>query len=218
MRKILEGLEEYGLIIRQYFKYECDREELRTPVFYCMSANLPFDSEKTEADDFRWSKDLTIAAAMSVMNYNLFHLIVKREVPRKAIQMQTNYRVGDVVVEGRYRLKGRSFFKGYSHCMILSVCDFSEQNNAVAEKIRKVTDYYSGKEEKVPWFVIICENSVQAAHLSLKIMDKMGSDYQVYFLLANDLEFGENPFHTLQKVRMNGEKVEAENYLIEDWY
>ena len=215
----LKNLETYGIVIRQYYQYESEGEKKNTPTFFCLSAQLPFKIESDRSNmGWIWNKDLRIEDAMAILNFNLFHAILRTDVPHRAIQAQLNYKLGNLIVNGRYKLKSRKFYKGYSHCMVLSSVDFSESNKRVVNDIIKIWEFRESTIEKIPWIIVICENNVQAIHIKESIPEDILRDHELFFVFCGEMEFNESPFEILQAVSRNGEKIISENYIIENWY
>lgn len=220
LRDDLGKLEAYGLVIRQYYKYSCDGEAYRSPVFYSLSPHLPFEfnTEEKKIGCAPWHKELSMAEAMSTLNFNYFHSILKALIPRKAFQAQTNYKVGNLTVNGRYKLKSSKFTRGYSHCIVLSIVDFAEDNKELSKKMKYILDYFEGKMEKLPWFIVLCETSLQASFLTDKIVSEIGDRSEFYFILSSDLDYSENPFHVIQDIRREKAEIISRNLILEDWY
>lgn len=220
LRGELKKLETYGLVLRQYFKYKCENEEYRSPVFYSLSPNLPFEFDACEKKIGcePWNKDLGMAEVMSSLNFNMFHIILKAYFPHKALQAQTNYKVGGIRVNGRYKLKSKKFFGGYSHCIVFSVMDFAEDNQRISKRIKYVLDYFESRAEKKPWFLLLCESSLQASYLTEKISAEIGNRTEVYYILSSDLDYDENPFHVIQSIRKEDGSIISHSLILEDWY
>lgn len=220
--KDLDALSEYGLLVKQFFEGLCEGENVRSETFYCAPPTLPQEMVNPDKkNEFVWSKDIRLASAMSILSFNQFHIALLKNVPGKALQSQIAFMVRKVMVDGRYRLKGRRFFQGYSHMIVLSVRDFSEHNKAVADKVLHIKESYSFGTEKMPWIVLLCENKEQCAHINLKLKQKNETaEMGVYFLLDTDIEFDENPLHILQTYRYgnNGREIVSETFRVEDWF
>ena len=152
------------------------------------------------------------------MNFNLFHLILRGEVPHRAIQARVNYKVNGIIADGYYKLKGKKFFGGYSHCYVLSTVDFSDRNKDAVKRICRIWEHYLGKDEKMPWVVVICENSIQAIHIQENFSEADIEDRGLYFIFAGELEYGENPFQILQSVRREGGAILTDNFVVDNWY
>lgn len=218
LKPSLKQLEEYGIIIRQYYQYEVEGENRRTPVFFCLSPDLPFATENASECTWKWSTELRIDEAMGILNFNLFHLILRGEVPHRAIQARVNYKVNGIIADGYYKLKGKKFFGGYSHCYVLSTVDFSDRNKDAVKRICRIWEHYLGKDEKMPWVVVICENSIQAIHIQENFSEADIEDRGLYFIFAGELEYGENPFQILQSVRREGGAILTDNFVVDNWY
>lgn len=222
LAKDLDALSEYGLLVKQFFEGLCEGENVRSETFYCAPPALPAEMvNRDKKNDFAWSKDIRLASAMSVLAFNQFHLALAGNVPGKALQSQTTFMVKNVMVDGRYRLKGKRFYQGYSHMIVLSVRDFSEHNKAVTDKVLHIKQSYLFGTEKMPWVVLLCENKEQCAHINMKLkQNNETADMGVYFLLDTDIEFDENPLHVLQTYRYgnSGREIVSETFRVEDWF
>ena len=214
----LRQLEEFGIVIRQYYQYETEGEKRRTPVFFCLSSDLPFATENVSGCTWKWTTELRVDEAMGILNFNLFHLILKSDVPHRAIQARLNYKVGGIIADGYYKLKGKKFYCGYTHCYVLSAVDFSDRNRDTVKKICKIWEHYLGKDEKMPWIVVICENSTQAIHIKENFSEADIEDRGLYFIFAGELEYDENPFQILQSVRREGGAILTDNFVVDRWY
>lgn len=216
----LETLSAYGLVIKQFYECRCDGEDLRTEGFYCAAPIQPV-LESQKPGEFVWKKELRIEEAMSLLAFNQFHIALAQHVPKRAIYVRFHCLVRGIRIDGRYHLKGSRYRLGYSHMMALAVRDFTDHNKRIVDNIHKVWEYYAYGEEKVPWFVLICENKLQCATINRRIRSRPDmSDILVFYILDTDLDFRENPLLVLQKFRFAGESREivSETYKIETWY
>lgn len=217
----MEALSDYGLVLKQFYECVCEDEPIRTQTFYCASPSLPAPLSDSVEQKYHWEKGLRLEDAMRILAYNQFHIALTECVPKKAIQAQMDYNIKGVIVEGRYRLKSKKYYLGYSHLMVLAVRDFAAHNSQVTNKIKHILSYYAYREENTPWFVIICENKVQCAYLSRKLKaDPDTRDASVFFILDTDIELNENPLHVLQTFQYANEDQEivVETYRISDWF
>lgn len=217
----MDALSEYGLVLKQFYEYKCEDEPERTQTFYCASSVLPGEFSELNRFGFLWEKGLRLEEVMKILSFNQFHVALTENVPQKALQAQVNYDIKGVSVDGRYRLKSRRYERGYSHLMVFAIRDFAAENTKVVDRVKHVCGYYAYREEKMPWFVLICENKVQCAHLQRKLKSDLETrEAVVFFLLDTDIELYENPLHTLQTFRYANEEREivAETYRINDWF
>ena len=218
----LTALMDYGLLIKQFYECFVEEESTRTETFYCASPWLPKEVEdKDRKNAFGWTKELLLADAMSILAFNQFHIAFTNNVPRKALQAQLSYDVKNVVVDGRYRLKGRRFHMGYSHLMVIAVRDFAQHNVQIVDSLRQVKEAYAYGTQKMPWIILLCENKDQCANLFRKFRSDMElRELQIYFLLDTDIAFYENPLYALQTHRFaNADReVVSETYRVSDWF
>lgn len=216
------SLVDYGLLIKQFYECRMEEDTTRTETFYCASPGLPEELvEPDKKNDFLWKKDLRISDAMSILSFNQFHIALTENVPKKFLQAQMCYSVKKIVVDGRYRLKGKKFYLGYSHVFAVSVRDFAEHNAKIKDLILHISESYAYGSEKMPWIILICENKVQCANLNRKIKsDPDAREMTVYYILDTDIEFNENPLHVLQTFRFANEDKEivSETFKVEDWF
>ena len=217
LREELNRLEEYGLVIRQYYKFNSEGEQKRSPVFYSMAEKLPFRFSD-EKENVKWNASLKMEEVMPILTWNLFYSILTRDIPRKNIQIQQQYRIGNLTVSGRLKLKDKKFFKGYSHCIVISVSDCALYNSKLPEDINRIYKYLDHPMEKRPWFLIICESSRQAAWLNEKIKKEVPAECGVYYITAIDLEAGENPFLCIQDIHFEDEDIVTKTLVMDDWY
>lgn len=218
----LNALMEYGIVIKQFYECVVDDETVKTETFYCVAPWIPKElvSEKRRKD-FKWTNELRISDAMAVLSFNQFHLALKKNVPGKALQAQLGFSVRDVVVDCRYKLKGRCFLNGYSHMIAISVRDCGEHNKGIVKKVEAVFDSYSFGKEKMPWIVLLCQGKSQCAYIDkqLKSHDKT-KGVKVYYLLDTDIEYDENPLHVLQTYRYEKENkvIVSDTFKVENWF
>ena len=218
----LDALMEYGLVIKQFYEANEEGESIRTPTFYCASPSLPAKAVLPDKkNDFTWSKTLFIGDAMTILAFNQFHLSLVQLVPHKAIQAQMQYVVRGEIADGRYRLKSKRFMLGYSHLFVLAVRDFADHNLKIVEKLKKFNEAYAYSKEKMPWFILICENKYQCCQINQRLQAEPGTrNMFIYYLLDTDLEYGDNPLLVLQTYRFANEEQEtvSETYRIDPWY
>lgn len=218
----LTSLMDYGLLVKQFYECMIETESIRTETFYCASCKLPKElEEEKQKQDFAWSENLSLADTMSVLAFNQFHIAFLRNVPKKAFQAQLLYHVKDVVVDGRYHLKGKRFHRGYSHLMVIAVRDFAQHNVQVMETLQRIKEVYAYGTEKMPWVVLLCENKNQCANLFRKFkIDVELRELQIYFVLDTDIAFYENPLCALQIHRFANENKEvvSESFRIVEWF
>lgn len=218
----LNALAEYGLILKQYFIGNVEGEEVRTVTFYCLpSASPDIPCIQGIKRTWNWNKELTISEAMSELAFMQFHIALTHSVPKKSIQSYTHYSVRGKDVRGRYRLKSRNYRLGYSHLFVESVRDFAADNVAVPKLIRHVYDSYAFSNDKMPWFVLLCENKIQCANLSRKLKaNQRTREAQVFYLLDTDFDLSENPLKVLETYCLEEEtqRVIGETYSIQDWF
>lgn len=218
----LEQLVNYGLIIKQFFECTLEDENVRTETFYAAAQYLPEEAfNKDKKNDFVWSTDIRMEEAMSILAFNQFHIAFTRRVPKAAMQSQMDYIVRNVHIDGRYRLKSRKYILGYSHLFVCSVRDFAEQNHGIREKIKTIQKHYRYGNEKMPWFILVCENRPQCAFINrLLKTDAETKDIAVYYLLDTDIDFDENPLDILSIYRFANEEKEivSEVFKAEAWY
>lgn len=218
----LDVLSDFGLVIKQFFEGEKFQTNMRSETFYCAATHLPEEAiNRDKKNDFVWSRELKVEDVMKILSFNQFHIALTKYVPKKALQAQTSYKVRDIEADGRYKLKSRKFQMGYSHLFIFSVRDFAAHNVQVAEKMKKIKEFYSYGTEKMPWFILLCENRVQCCNLTRRIKAEADlKDMIVYYILDTDIEYGENPLHILQTYHFaNGEKtIVSDNFKVDDWY
>ena len=218
----LNRLVDYGLVVKQFFECDTADENVRTETFYAAAQFLPQEAmNKDKKNDFVWSTDIRIADAMSILAFNQFHIAFTRRIPKAALQAQTDYVVNNIHIDGRYRLKSKKYILGYSHLFVISVRDFAEQNHDIREKIKSVSKFYSYGKEKMPWFILICENRAQCAFINrLLKSDAETKDISVYYLLDTDIDYDENPLDILAVYRFANEEKEivSEVFKAEAWY
>ena len=218
----LEKLSEYGLVIKQFYEGERFETNARTETFYCAGLHLPKETvNENKMNDFTWSREIKIEDIMAILSFNQFHIALTSYVPKKALQAQTCYNVRHVCVDGRYRLKSSKFQLGYSHLFVISVRDFAERNVQLTEKLKAIKEYYSYSAEKMPWFVLLCENRNQCCRLNKRIHENPDlSDVLVYYLLDTDIAKGENPLYVLQTYHFANKEQEIESkiFCVKDWY
>lgn len=218
----LTSLMEYGLLVKQFYECMIEQESIRTETFYCASSSLPKEiREEGVKNSFLWSKDLPLADAMEILAFNQFHIALLKNVPKKAIQTQMSYRIKGVVVDGRYRLKGKKFHLGYSHLMVIAVRDFAPYNVQIETTLLRVKEAYAYGPEKMPWVILLCENKDQCANLFRKFrLDAELRELQIYFVLDTDIAYYENPLCALQTHRFANENKEvvSETFRISEWF
>lgn len=218
----LDMLAEYGLVLKQFFQGKVDGEEVRTVTFYCLPEALP-DIEEIRGIKrmWKWNKELTISEAMAELAFMQFHIALRNNIPKKAMQAYTHYSVRGWEISGRYRLKSRNYSLGYSHVFVEPVRDFAKDNVGVTELIGHVCDAYAFSDVKMPWFVLLCENKIQCANLSRKLKANQSTrEAEVFYLLDTDYDMTENPLKVLQTYQFEGEtqRVIGETYSIRDWF
>ena len=220
--EMLETLSDYGLAIKQFYECIYDKESVKSPVFYSASPHLPFGSVPLNPHDpFLWTKDLKLEEAMSILAFNQFHIALTSSIPKRSLQAQMAYSLKKITVNGRYRLKGKCYSLGYSHLMVLSVRDLAAHNQQVTKSIRFLCEYHAFSEEKMPWFILLCENRLQCADIHRKLKADMATrEASVFFLLDTDLELMENPLHVLSLFRFadGGREIVSEIFRIDDWF
>lgn len=218
----LDALMEYGLVIKQFFNASEYQESIKTQTFYSASDPLPKEAVlPAKKNDFTWSKELSIVDAMSILSFNQFHLSLLHVVPKKAIQAQRDYTARKVTVDGRYKLKSKRFRLGYSHMMVLSVRDFAAKKIELVDRLLQIRDAFAFGKEKMPWFVLLCENKEQCCQINSQIKGNPSTkELSVYFLLDTDFEYGENPLSMLQTYRFTIEdkNIVSETFRIDKWY
>lgn len=218
----LDTLMEYGLVIKQFYEAKVEGEKVRTHTFYCVSEPLPAAAVcQDKKNDFIWNKELFIGDAMAILSFNQFHLSLINSTPHKALQAQTQYHIAEEIADGRYKLKGKKFQLGYSHVIVFSVRDFAGHNVKIIERLQKIGSHYSYAKEKMPWFILVCENKIQCCNINRKIkMNPETKDFSVFFLLDTDLAYDENPLQILQTYRFVNKEREilSETFHIDPWY
>lgn len=151
-RRLYEDLEtlcEYGLLMKQFYECQCDKEAIRTEGFYAIPPRMPiFEGKNRGREAFTWTRELRIEDAMSILAFNQFHIALAAHVPGRALRVWFDYHVRGVLISGRYYLKGRRYQLGYSHLMVMAVRDFAAHNKQAASDIHKVWEYYAYGEEK----------------------------------------------------------------------
>ena len=136
IHELFDALSDYGLAIKQFYECIYEKEQVRTPVFYCASPYLPFEPVPSGPHNiFLWTRDLKLEDAMSILAFNQFHIALTSCIPKHALQAQMEYSLKKITVNGRYRLKGKCYSLGYSHLMVLSVRDFAQHNQQIINTI-----------------------------------------------------------------------------------
>lgn len=216
----LDSLSEYGLIIKQFYECNCKGEMIRTHTFYSVSACLPFKINQTWNTGYKWDTHIKMEDAMSILAFNHFHLALCSSIPKKHLQAQTTYQAGGVVVDGQYKLKSRKYYLGYSLCIAIAVRDISTHNIKIHKTLDTLRQHYNASFKKMPWFILICENELQCAHINQRLMTHPDlKKLTVFFILDTDIEYDENPLSVLQKYRIGvSNEVISETYCIKNWY
>lgn len=222
LREDLKALMEYGLVIKQFYKYMDEEVEDRSVTFYCTSAKLPGSvTLSNKKHDFLWQPDLPIENAMAILAFNQFHLALMNNVPKKVIQAQLQFYIRNDIVDGRYKLKGKKLHLGYSLLFVHAVRDFAKQNTEISQLIERVKHSCMMDGEKAPWFILICENKLQCAYIEKKIKGNPETrDVLVYYLLDTDFSYDENPLLYLQRFRFEDSetRIKTEFFKVEAWY
>jgi len=220
----LTSLVSFGLVIKQFFTFNNENVSGRSLYFYSVPEELPRElKDLNKKNEFVWSRELPMDEAMEILSFNKFYISLVKNVPRWAFQAQPDYRVKDVVIDGRFVLKSRNFYLGYSHMFVLAVRDCAKQKERMMDCMIKAKKAFAYSDKKMPWFVIICESKAQAAMINSDIKtERELEDVLFYFIMDQELSFTENPLHFLKSIHfMNGgAKIEEQDHSIldETWF
>lgn len=223
LHKELDRMADYGLIIKEFFQYECDGEEERSQTFYGLSDAMPFElnDKKGQIEGFSSHDGLSYANAMSILSFNAFHLSLTKNTPEKNLRTQLNYYVSNELFHGKYTLKSNSFRLGKNVFYALSVRDFADHNKKAVEKILFANQYLQSREHISPWFVLICENGQQCAAIHKKLNTLTNNHCpNIHFILDTDICFDEDclkKLHLFKEGDIPGDII-SDTFSLKGWY
>ena len=224
VQSYLTSLVSFGLVVKQFYSFNERNIVGSSVLFYSVVSELPGElCDLNKKNDFVWTRELSMDVAMEILSFNKFYIAFTRNIPRWAYQAQTDYKVRDALIDGRFVLKSRTFYLGYSHMFVLSVRDCAKQKERMMDCLRKAKKTFEYSDKKMPWFVLICESKGQAAMINSDIKaDRELEGILFYFIMDQELSFYENPLHFLKSIHfMNGgAKIQEQDHSIldETWF
>ena len=227
LQKQLDALSEYGLIIKQFYEGRIENEQVKSCTFYAVSPHLPNACKEAIGEgrysDYVWSREIRIENAMAILSFNQFHFCLKHIVPRKYIQTQVEYQIGQYTIDGRYCLKNKGRRYGYSHLLVISVRDYGQQNMDIVSMIKWIDQFYreNPQKGKLPWYILLCENEAQCANINRHFSWEDSIEHSpLYYVLDSDVQYGENPLHVLQMFHFKESERDicSEVYSVENWW